>query len=145
MNRKQIEELKAKAHAGVIAAKHSLDKALLVKGTEVPEARRTLAAAEQQLEDAEAMLLALEDLEESKRLWEEEVAWKTMPRVAHAEYQAAKKRFETDYDKFKGTEDLKVRGAELLVLATKSGENDVNDCKRFLGTFGGSPELESLW
>jgi len=104
MNRKQIEELRAKAHADVIAAEHSLDKALLVKGTEVAEARRTLAAAKQLLEDAEAMLLALDEREEPERLWEEEVAWKTMPRVAHAEYQAAKKRFETDYDKLKGSE-----------------------------------------
>src|SRR6266850_2466669 len=133
MNRKQIEELRAKAHADVIAAEHSLDKALLVKGTEVAEARRTLAAAKQLLEDAEAMLLALDEREEPERLWEEEVAWKTMPRVAHAEYQAAKKRFETDYDKLKGSEDLKVRGAELLALATKSGESDLSDCKRFLG------------
>lgn len=144
MDRKQIEELKAKAHADVIAAEHSLGKALLVKGTEVPEARRMLAAAKKQLGDAEAMLRALDELEEPERLWEEEVAWKTMPRVAHAEYQAAKKRFETEYDKLKGTEDLKVRGAELLALATKSGESDLNDCKRFLGMFGGSPELKSL-
>ena len=144
MDRKQIEELKAKAHADVIAAEHSLGKALLVKGTEVPEARRMLAAAKKQLGDAEAMLRALDELEEPERLWEEEVAWKTMPRVAHAEYQAAKKRFETEYDKLKGTEDLKVRGAELLALATKSGESDLNDCKRFLGAFDGSPELKSL-
>ena len=137
MDRKQIEELKAKAHAGVIAAKHSLGKALMAKGTEVPEARRRLAAVKQQLEDAEAMLLALDELEEPARLWDEEVAWKTLPRIAHAEYQAARKRFEADYHMLKGTEDLKERGAELLALASKSGESDLNDCRRFLSAFGG--------
>lgn len=144
MNREQLEDLKAKSHDGAIAAKRSLGKALLFKGPEVQEARRALAAAKQRLEDAEAMLLAHEDLEEPERLWDEEVAWKTMPRVALAEYQAAKKRFEHDYEKLKDTPTLLVRGKELAALAKTSGETEISNCKAFLSRFGSSQELHNL-
>ena len=143
MNREELEDLRAECSNVLAAAMHSLGKALLLKNSDVTEARRSLAAAKQQLEDIEAMLLALEEMEEPARLWEEEIAWKNLPRVARAEYQAAKKRFESDYVKLKSTPALLSRGKELASLAKTCGEKETNECKAFLRNFD-SPELHGL-
>jgi len=172
-NREQLEALRAKWNGNVTAARRLLGKALLGKPADVPEARRVLAVAKQTLEEVEAMLLVVDEVKEPEskqeppkqevkqeqpkqeppkrqqepepeRLWDEEVAWKTLPRVTQAEYQSAKKRFESDYEKLKGTPALLVRGKELASLAKASGEKDASDCKRFLRRFGGSPELSNL-